>query len=225
MDEIRSLEFYFDPICPWAYQASLWIREVRRQLGIDISWRFFSLEEINHEPGRKHAWERPWTYGWSLMRVAAYLRRDDQNLVDRWYLGIGRAFHEEGRQVFLRPEAEELAAELGLAAGIVEKAISDPSTHEDVRADHRHAVERLGAFGVPTLYIEGREPIFGPVITPAPTGERAVRLWEIVCGWTEFPHLYELRTPKRAGDYEHIAQQFEPYLAARRWESVQNPVA
>lgn len=223
-DEPRSIEFFLDPICPWAYQTSLWIREVRDQIGLDLHWRFFSLEEINYEPGKKHPWERPWTYGWSLMRVGALLRREDPKLLDHWYLGIGHAFHEQARQVFLREEAEELAVELGFPEDTVALALRDPTTHDDVRADHRYAVEHYGAFGVPTLGFPSGRSVFGPVITPAPTGTEALRLWEVVCGWIRFPRLYEMRTPKHPEDYEHIARSFEPHLAARRWQSVQNPV-
>jgi protein-disulfide isomerase-like protein with CxxC motif len=225
MDEPRSVEFFFDPICPWAYKASLWIREVRDLTGLEVQWRFFSLEEINHTPGKKHSWERTWTYGWSLMRIGALLRRQDAKLLDHWYLGVGHAFHEQARQVFLREEAEELVSELGLPTDTVERALRDQTTHDDVRADHRYAVDRLAAFGVPTIAFSDRAPVFGPVIAPAPTGRQALRLWELVCLWGEFPHLYEVRTPKRPGDYAHIARLFEPYLTARRWQSVQNPVA
>jgi predicted DsbA family dithiol-disulfide isomerase len=220
-----SLEFFFDPICPWAYQASLWVREVRQLTGVQVTWRFFSLEEINREPGKKHPWERPWSYGWSLMRIGALLRRDDPELLDRWYLGLGRAFYEEARPVFLREEAEDLADELGLGREIVERALDDVSTHDDVRDDHLFAVEELGAFGVPTLSFAGRGPVFGPVVTPAPTGKDALRLFDLVCSWSELPNLYEIRRPKRAADLEHIARSFEPYLSARRWRTVQNPVA
>ena len=65
------VDFHFDPMCPFAYQTSLWIRDVREQLGITVNWRFFSLEEINRVEGKKHPWERDWSYGWSLMRIGA----------------------------------------------------------------------------------------------------------------------------------------------------------
>ena len=62
-------------MCPYAYQTSLWIREVRDRTGLEVNWRFFSLEEINRAEGKKHPWEREWSYGWSLMRIGALLRR------------------------------------------------------------------------------------------------------------------------------------------------------
>ena len=74
---IEWLDFHFDVMCPWAYQTSRWMREVRDLTGLDVRWKFFSLEEINRVEGRKHPWEREWSYGWSMMRIGALLRRDD----------------------------------------------------------------------------------------------------------------------------------------------------
>ena len=56
--EITSVDFHFDVMCPYAYQTSKWIRDVRSQNGIEINWRFFSLEEVNRVEGKKHPWER-----------------------------------------------------------------------------------------------------------------------------------------------------------------------
>ena len=68
---MADVDFHFDVMCPWAYQASVWIREVRAATGLEVRWRFFSLEEINRKEGKKHPWERPWSYGWSMMRIGA----------------------------------------------------------------------------------------------------------------------------------------------------------
>ena len=76
------LAFHFDVICPWAYQTSLWMREVQDRQGLEVDWRFFSLEEINRLEGKKHPWEREWSYGWSMMRIGALLKREDPVLND-----------------------------------------------------------------------------------------------------------------------------------------------
>ena len=73
----ETVDFHFDIMCPYAYQTSIWLREVRSAIGVKIRWRFFSLEEINRAEGKKHPWEREWSYGWSMMRIAALLRRTD----------------------------------------------------------------------------------------------------------------------------------------------------
>src|SRR5215469_11577578 len=88
---VTSVDFHFDIMCPWAYQASIWVREVRDRLGVQVRWRFFSLEEINRAEGKKHPWQREWSYGWSMMRIGALLRRINPALLDRWYLTAGTA--------------------------------------------------------------------------------------------------------------------------------------
>src|SRR5258707_7330474 len=90
---MTTVDFHFDPMCPFAYQTSLWIRDVRAQLGITIDWRFFSLEEINREEGKKHPWERDWSYGWALMRIGALLRRTHMSVLGQWYAAIRREIH------------------------------------------------------------------------------------------------------------------------------------
>jgi 2-hydroxychromene-2-carboxylate isomerase len=215
-----AVDFHFDIMCPYAYQTSLWMREVRDATGIDVRWRFFSLEEINREEGKKHPWERDWSYGWSMMRIGAYLRRTDMDLLDRWYLAAGTALHVQGRKPH-RPEvAADLLEELGLDPSIVTAAMDDPTTGDEVRREHDVVVDK-GAFGVPTLVFDDGQALFGPVLIDPPTGPEAVRLWELVTGWLDFPHLYELQRPKQRSDIASIATAFRPYLEARDWKSVQ----
>ena len=219
-DPIR-VGFHFDVLCPWAYQSSKWIREVRESLPLEIDWRFFSLEEINREEGKKHPWEREWSYGWGMMRVAAKLRRESMEDCERFYEATGRALHEDGRKPH-RPEvAEEICAEIGLDPAVVVAAIEDPTTHDDVRADHTAVVAR-GGFGVPTLVLEGDRHVYGPVAAPAPTGQDALDLWDLTVAYSRFPYLYELKTPKSDEDMAHIAAVFRPYLEARDWVTIQN---
>jgi 2-hydroxychromene-2-carboxylate isomerase len=232
---VTAVDFHFDVMCPWAYQASLWMRDVRDQLKLDVGWRFFSLEEINRAEGKKHPWEREWSYGWSMMRVGALLRRTDPALVDQWYYAAGTALHVDGRKPH-RPEvAEELVAGLGLDPALVRQAIDDPTTHDDVKADHDR-VTGLGGWGVPTLVFPAADPagasdtrasgageraLFGPVLIDPPAGEAAVRLWRLLTGWLEFPALYEIQRPKSPADLQAIGTTFRPYLEARDWITIQ----
>jgi len=218
--EITSVDFYFDIMCPWAYQASLWIRDVRDQLGLDVGWRFFSLEEINRAEGKKHPWEREWSYGWSMMRVGALLRRLDPDLLDRWYFAAATALHVDGRKPHRREVAAELLGQLGLDPGLVGDAVDDPSTSDEVRADHDRLTS-LGGWGVPTLVFGGDRALFGPVLIEPPRGAAAVRLWELVTGWLEFPTVYEVQRPKRPQDLTAIGETFRPYLEARDWITIQ----
>ncbi len=219
-DRPAAVDFHFDVMCPWAYQASLWIREVRAETGLEVRWRFFSLEEINRAEGKKHPWEREWSYGWSMMRIGALLRRSDMDLLDRWYLAAGTALHVDGRKPHRREVAESLLEELGLDPALVDEALADPSTHDDVRREHEQVVA-LGFFGVPTLRFDDGQALFGPVLLDPPKGPTAVRLWDHLLGWQDFPTVYEVKRPKRPEDLRRIAETFRPYLEARDWKTIQ----
>jgi 2-hydroxychromene-2-carboxylate isomerase len=221
------VDFHFDPMCPFAYNASVWLREVRELTGIAIDWRFFSLEEVNRAEGRKHPWEREWSYGWSLMRVGALLRRRDTALLDAFYERTGRELHERGGKPHDPDVARALLAEIGVSPELLDEALADPSTHDEIRADHQRVVD-AGGFGVPTLFFrhlpglpeaDGRR-LFGPVLIDPPTGERAVRLWQAVTGLLEFPNVYEIQRPKSGEDQAAILTAMQPYLTGRDWVTV-----
>jgi len=213
-----TVDFHFDPMCPFAFQTSLWIRDVRAQLGIAVNWRFFSLEEINRVEGKKHPWERDWSYGWSLMRIGAVLRRTDMALLDRWYAAIGRELHTLGGKPHDPSVARRLLTEIGVEAAILDAALDDSTTHDDVRADHQRVVD-AGGYGVPTLFID-EQCLFGPVLVDPPTGPAALTLWSVVSGMAELPHVYELQRPKSVADAELIGRSLRPYLDGRDWVSI-----
>ena len=216
--EPTTVSFHFDVMCPWAYQTSRWIRSVREETGLEIEWRFFSLEEVNRVDGKKHPWEREWSYGWSMMRIGVVLRRQSMDLVDAWYERAGRALHEQGHKPHDPAVARHLLGELGLDPGIVDEALNDPTTHDEIRADHARVID-AGGYGVPTLFI-GDHCLFGPVLLDPPSGSDAVDLWNAVRLWARFPDLYELQHPKTERDGKRIADVFRPYLEARDWVSI-----
>lgn len=219
----QHIDFYLDPICPWAFQTSLWIREVRRLNGLEISWKFFSLEEINWVEGKKHPWERDISYGWTPMRVGAWLRRRSMEYCDDWYGAVGKALHVDARRPYEREVAIELLASIDAPITAWNEALSDPTTHDEVRADHEHAVSAYSGFGVPILVFPNSRAVFGPNVTPAPMGDDALKLWDLTVSYSSFPGLYEIKTPKTSDDLECVSEMFKPYLEARQWKTVQNP--
>ncbi|HET9728610.1 MAG TPA: DsbA family protein [Acidimicrobiia bacterium] len=224
MKTAERLTFHFDPMCPYAYQTSVWIRRVRDQMPLDITWKFFSLEEINLEPGKRHPWERPWSYGFGQMRVGAQIRRELGNdALDTWYATVGHAFFTEGRKTHVPAMHAEIIAEAGFDPAVVDRALADDTTLDEVRQEHMDAAAQYGAHGVPTLILESGYAVYGPVVVPAPEGDDAVALWEVVRGMQRFPHLYELRHPKTTDDIVHVAEQFRTYLTTRDWQTVENP--
>jgi predicted DsbA family dithiol-disulfide isomerase len=221
--KVDRIQFFFDPMCPWAYQTSVWIRGVRAAVGLEIDWRFFSLEEVNRPDGKRHPWERPLAYGWTPMRVAAFLRRTDMDACDRWYEACGRALHVDGRRFYDAAVAHELLESIGQPAEVWEQAIADPTTHDDVRADHELAVDTYGGFGVPIIVFPWERAVYGPVVVPAPTGDEAIALWDLTVAYAKVPGLFELKTPKLPSDLHTIGTAFAPYLGAREWQTIENP--
>ncbi len=213
-----EVDFHFDVMCPWAYQTSKWIRNVRAQNGLTINWKFFSLEEVNLREGKKHPWERDWSYGWSMMRIGAILRRQSMDDLDKWYERSGRALHEEGKRPHDPDVARHLLEEIGMDPNIVDESLLDESTHEEIKVDHQRVID-AGGYGVPTLFF-GDHPLYGPVLIDPPEGERAMRLWDTVVSWLEFPDLYEMQKLKSLQDQGRIAETFRPYLEARDWVSI-----
>ena len=132
-----TVDFYFDPICPYAYQTSLWIRDVKRQTGLAITWKFFSLEEINRPEGKKHPWEREISYGWTPMRIAAWLRRKDMDACDAWY----RAFiiGTSATALFLTIMR---AGRPAFACSISRSTSARKSCHARRRSDEEHETHR-----------------------------------------------------------------------------------
>ena len=86
-------------------------------------------------------------------------------------------------------------------------------------AEHQRVVD-AGGYGVPTMFFPDGQCLFGPVLIDPPTGEAALRLWDAVVAWTEFPHLYELQRPKTRDDERLIVETFRPYVEARDWVSI-----
>lgn len=230
-DRPRRIEFFFDVMCPYAYQSSKWIRTVREHTGLEIDWRFFSLEEINLVAGKKHPWERPWSYGWSQMRIGALLRRRSMDDLDLWYAAVGRAFHEEARPTQQQDVQREVLTEAGFDPDVLDEAIADSTTTDDVRADHDHAVRAHGAFGVPTMVfptgsgvdLAGGRAVYQQLV-PAPADPaEAVALFDWLVDFNRFGGLYELKHPKRRDDIALVADTFAPYLEARSWQTIENP--
>ena len=158
-----------------------------RRAGADrarVDWRFFSLEEINRVEGKKHPWEREWSYGWSMMRIGALLRRRDMAtagpLVRR---APARRCTTHGHKPHEPAVARHLLArDRGSTPTSSTRRSADPDDHDEVRADHQR-VRDAGGFGVPTLFFADGQCLFGPVLMDPPTGAAALRLWDVVTAW------------------------------------------
>jgi 2-hydroxychromene-2-carboxylate isomerase len=200
-----KIHFHFDPLCPLAWRTALWIREVRQVRPVTVIWRFFSLEIVNRKEGTQPDYV---SGGWAGLRTLALVRkREGNNGVERAYLALGAAQH--GRRQSIR-DADGVRATLqqaGLNAGLVDEALADESTIQEVQADHMEAVERYRAFGVPTIALEGSTVgFYGPIIIEVPRGEQAGEYWDHFYWALQQPNLYELKRDRGAVKLEPIAE-------------------
>ena len=201
-----SINFHFDPLCPLAWRTFLWIREARQVRPIDITWRFFSLEVVNRKEGATPDFQKDGS--WAAHRTLAFARRQGGNeAVERLYFALGAAQHGRRESIKEVGTIQAAAQQANLDPAIVEAALADESTIQDVLADHEEAVRRYRAFGVPTIAIEGSEVgFYGPIIQFVPRGEDAGEMWDHIEWTLRQPNLFELKRDRGNVRWEPIAE-------------------
>jgi 2-hydroxychromene-2-carboxylate isomerase len=200
-----SINFHFDPACPLAWRTALWIREVRKIRPVDVTWRFFSLEVINRKEGVVPDFQKDGS--WAALRTLALARRQGRNeAVERLYLALGAAQHGRRESIKQLEIIRAAAKQADLDPAIVDEALADESTINDVLADHDEAVRRYRAFGVPTIAIEGLDVgFYGPIIQHVPRGDDAGELWDYTSWALRQPNLFELKRDRGHVKWEPIA--------------------
>jgi len=207
---MADLQFFFDPVCPWAYITSRWVTEVQQQRNYDVSWKFISLFMINDERGYgegKQAWRDGHFAGLQALRVASAARTSAGNdAVAAVYTALGKAIHADKR----RPESSggmhnllrEVLTEAGLNPDWAKSA--DDELHDEViRYETKAALEATGKdVGTPILIFNPgsaeQSSFFGPVISKIPRGSDALRLWDAVYTLATTSGMAELKRSLRA---------------------------
>ncbi|MCZ2817981.1 mycothiol-dependent nitroreductase Rv2466c family protein [Modestobacter sp. VKM Ac-2984] len=208
---MADLRFYFDPVCPFAWMTSKWVRMVSAQRDHRVEWRFISLRLINahvdYAAQFPPEYEAGHTAGLRLLRVAARVRAEHgPDVVGDLYEALGRQVFEtaptEGEDPGRRGTREFLApvlADLGLPAELA-TALDDESWDAELRAETDEALALTGKdVGTPILHFQPPEGVafFGPVISRLPSEEEAVALWDHVVGLASFPGFAELKRSLR----------------------------
>ncbi|MEV7844410.1 DsbA family protein [Streptomyces cyaneofuscatus] len=199
-------DFWFDPLCPWAWMTSRWILEVEKVRDIEIRWHVMSLAVLNEDKLD----ELPEEYrdllenkAWGPVRVviAAQQLHGDE-VVGPLYTALGTRFHNNGEG----PTREAIAGALkdvGLPEDLVEYA--DKDTYDtELRASHQEGIDKVGQeVGTPVVAVPGADgeqvAFFGPVVTPAPKGEEAAKLWDGTLLVASIPGFYELKRTRTQG--------------------------
>ena len=191
----EPVDFYFDPACPWAWMASRWIMEVEKVRDISVSWRQMSLWALNEDKDIDEGYRdfQNRILGMSRVLAKAIAEHGDE-VAKPLYDALGERIHHQRRQDFDVIVTEALA-EAGLPAELAESR-DDAALDEVLRAKKRAVTDLVGdEVGTPTITVAGSS-FFGPVVSPAPQGEAAGRLWDgcvLVAGTDGFFELKRTR--------------------------------
>ena len=199
MSRRQTAEFWFDPLCPWAWMTSRWMTEVTRVRDVDVTWNVMSLAVLNEGRELPADYRRMMDNGWGPVRVVTAARlQHGQEVVKPLYDAIGTRVHPGGRGDDWPAVLRESLAEVGLPADLLDAVASD-AVDGELRASHQRAIDLVGdEVGTPVVSIEGAA-FFGPVMTPAPKGEAAGRLWDGFVLITGVPGFYELKRSRTQG--------------------------
>ncbi|MGI5164328.1 DsbA family protein [Spirillospora sp. CA-253888] len=192
-DDARTpVDFWFDPLCPWAWITSRWILEVEKLRPIEVRWHVMSLSVLNEDKDVPEEYRRMIADGWGAVRVCiAAEQKYGPEVLGRLYTELGTRRHHD-RKPFERATFEEALTAAGLDPALADAADST-DYDEALRASHNDGIGRVGQeVGTPVIEVAG-SAFFGPVVSPIPRGEAAAKLWDGVRAVAETDGFFELK--------------------------------
>jgi len=193
MTESRATaEFWFDPLCPWAWISSRWMLQVQQVRPVDVTWNLMSLAYLNEDKDLDDAYRKALAGAWAPVRVVEAARQSaGQEVVLPLYTALGTRIHN-GSQPKERPLFVDALAEVGLPESLADAADSD--RYDDaIKASHHRGMDQVGyEVGTPCISVEG-VAFFGPVMSPGPKGDAAGKLWDGVLAVASTEGFFELK--------------------------------
>jgi protein-disulfide isomerase-like protein with CxxC motif len=187
----QAAEFWFDPICPWAWMTSRWILEVEKVRDIDVTFNIFSLAHLNRNTkDEKYRENFPKSLRTTRVIMAAKTKHGQQYVLPL-YTAIGTRIHLKKMEIGLELLTEALA-EVGLPVELANE-MDNEAWNQLIIESHERGIALVGDdVGTPLIKV-GDFAFFGPVISPAPKGEEAGKLWDGVVGVASYPGFFEIK--------------------------------
>ena len=197
MAETSSVDFWFDPLCPWAWITSRWMLEVEQVRPVEVSWHVMSLSVLNEGRDLSDDYATRMGKAWGPVRVCVAAQKAGFDLLPL-YTAYGERIHGEKVELDDPTLHEAALTAAGLPADLAEAA-QDPSYDEALRESHAAGMDPVGLdVGTPVLHVDG-VAFFGPVLSRIPRGEQAGTVWDGARLLAGFPHFYELKRTRTEG--------------------------
>jgi len=193
-----SAEMWFDPICPWAWLTSRWLMEVEQVRDVEVTWSVMSLAILNDGRDFSESYLEKMEASRGPVRViVAAAREHGPKVIKALYDAMGSRIHLGGEEDYRKVIAGALE-EVGLPAELIGFA-DTTEVDAELGESHQRAMDLVGDdVGTPVISVGGIA-FFGPVVSPAPAGEDAGRLWDgaLLVGST--PGFFEIKRTRTVG--------------------------
>ena len=189
--ERKTLDLWFDPLCPWAWMTSRWALEVAKVRDVDVRFHVMSLSVLNEGRDLDPDYREVMDNAWGGARVCLAVQEQYPDKLADLYTALGTRIHL-GKEPNVRATHEAALAEVGLPVELAAAGETD-ANDAALRAAQAEVTAAVGdEVGTPVIHING-QALFGPVISPAPKGEQAGQLFDGLEKMTAYPGFFELK--------------------------------